>query len=184
MLVRPASLEQLVARGIGEVDAAPSVPVPAGLDPALATLAVPLAAAMARADGLADSVADRVDASGELVLDGYGLHSALLHAEILRRGEASGRPVPRALVRESRELRVSAARAWGADVEDQVAQPPVEGCARDDGIDPALAQRAIGVLAEQGWRFQPLITGALTIEELRSADPAALADHVALVIAA
>lgn len=195
----PLPVGELLAGDV-QADTA-AVMLPDCLDPALATLCVPLVRAVARADALA--------ARQNLRFDPYDLDAGLVHAELCRRAEASATSPPQVWVTESEVLRASAARALGARVDHPAAQPPpgpaqepVAGKsgeptglnaaaanpavdpAVDPTVDPAAVAAAVDIVAAQPWWFQPLITGAMTLDELRAVGPSVLAEHVAVVVAA
>lgn len=169
-------VEQLLT-GAVQVDPAASVLLPGRLDPALATLCVPLAAALAHADTL--------KGRQSLRFKRYDLAAALVHADLLRRANASSLLAPRVCVPEEGPLRVSTARALGAHVEDTAPQPTIES-APASAMMAGLAEvrAAVDIVAAQPWWFQPLVTGAMTLDELRAGGPSVLAEHVGVVVAA
>jgi len=133
-------------------------PVPAGLDPALACLAAPLAGALA-------AVSAAPPGPGEAWLHGYDLAAALTHQVLARQLPAievhvvEHRRVPR-LVAAAFDGRLHAA-------DPDAAVPPAPPAVPAAAAHPFLAD-AVAFVSAESWRFRPLVTRSFSAAEAKA----------------
>lgn len=162
--------------------------VPSSVDPTVVAAAVPYAAVRESARWPAgtdphgrDLDETRLEGTDEVVLPRYGLTEALVHLELNRRHCRVGVRVHERGRTRSRAARALGARPAAAQDDDAV---PLRVALRPPEPTRESVRCALGILAEETWRFMPLLTAALTAEEvLRDSwpDPA---DQLGIAVAA